>query len=282
MKDKACEYYGLKWNPFDPSLPVTGCRLTPALDRFIRRVMDLIPRGGFALLSGDPGTGKSASLRILCERLKELREVQVRQLTRPQCSIADFYREMGDLFEVSLRPHNRWAGAKVLRESWCNYMERALLRPILLVDEAQETQPAVLNELRLLSSSDLDARCLLTTILAGDERILAHLQTPALASLGTRIRARLRLGAMTPAELVETLTYLLSEAGQPSLMTSELIRMLSERSAGNLRVLMNLSHELLEEAFVRKATKLDEQLYLQVFTSQRTAGSPIPSRKGRL
>jgi hypothetical protein len=39
-------------------------------------------------------------------------------LGEAQANLADFYREMGDLFGVVLRPHNRWAGAKVLRERW--------------------------------------------------------------------------------------------------------------------------------------------------------------------
>ena len=78
-------------------------------------------------------------------------------LSRPQASLADFYREMGDLFGVELRPHNRWGGAKVLRERWQTHIDAALSRPVLLVDEAQEMQPAVLAELRLLSSAELDS-----------------------------------------------------------------------------------------------------------------------------
>ena len=51
---------------------------------------------------------------IGCPRLSEQRDVKVGVCSRPQANLADFYREMGDLFGVELRPHNRWAGAKVL------------------------------------------------------------------------------------------------------------------------------------------------------------------------
>ena len=43
----------------------------------------------------------------------------------------DFYREMGDLFGVELAPHNRWAGAKVLRDRWQTHIDAALSRPVL-------------------------------------------------------------------------------------------------------------------------------------------------------
>ena len=85
----------------------------------------------------------------------------------PAGQLADFYREMGDLFGVELRPHNRWAGAKVLRQRWQTHIDASLSRPMLIVDEAQELS-TVLSELRLLCSTRLDSHILLTVVLAGD------------------------------------------------------------------------------------------------------------------
>lgn len=99
---------------------------------------------------GEPGTGKSAALRLLAERLGQLRDVTVGILTRPQASLADFYRELGHLFSVPLSPNNRWNSAKVLRQKWHNHIESSLYRPALIVDEAQEMSVAVFSELRLL------------------------------------------------------------------------------------------------------------------------------------
>jgi type II secretory pathway predicted ATPase ExeA len=58
--------------------------------------------GGFALAIGDPGAGKSAALRMLAEHLGNLRDIVVGVLSRPQASLADFYRELGHLFSVPL------------------------------------------------------------------------------------------------------------------------------------------------------------------------------------
>src|SRR5438552_177892 len=168
MNKKLLAQYGLKWNPFSPEVPVEGLVVTPPLDNFCRRVENLAREGGFALVTGDPGSGKSAALRVLVERLGRLQEVRIGILTRPQSRLHDFFREMGDLFGVELSPHNRWAGTKVLRERWQSHVETALYRAVLVVDEAQEMPAPVLNELRLLTSVDLDSRPLLTVALAGD------------------------------------------------------------------------------------------------------------------
>ena len=158
MNKKLLSLYGLKFNPFSPEVPVEALWVAPPLDSFCWRIEQQVGEGGFALVIGDPGSGKSASLRVLRERLSNLRDVQVGILTRPQAGLADFYRELGDLFGVALQPHNRWASAKVLREKWHKHIESCLCRPALLIDEGQECCVPVLSELRLLSSTDLDSR----------------------------------------------------------------------------------------------------------------------------
>ena len=122
------------------------------------------------LITGELGTGKSVALRIVAQRLQSLRDVMVGVIERPQ-SEADFYRELGDIFAVKLTPHNRWGGFKALRERWKAHVASSRIRPVLLVDEAQEMTGEVLAELRILSSTDFDATSLLTVVLSGDGRL---------------------------------------------------------------------------------------------------------------
>jgi hypothetical protein len=167
--------------------------------------------------------GKSVTLRLLVHKLAPQRDLAVGILTRPQTGVPDFYRELGDLFGVELSPHNRWAGSRVLRERWQAHIEASLLRPVLLIDEAQEMKPAVLNELRLLCAAELDARALLTIVLAGDGRLPEKFRAEELLPLGSRIRVRLLLQSASPLELLECLRHALTQAGNPRLMTKELM-----------------------------------------------------------
>jgi type II secretory pathway predicted ATPase ExeA len=263
---KLLALFGIKWNPFSPDIPTEGLAAIKALGHFAWRVENLAREGGFAHVMGPAGSGKSACLRQVAERLSNLRELRVAELERPQAGIADFYRELGNLFEVELTPHNRWAGAKVLREKWKAHLASVLYRPVLLVDEAQEMLTPVLKELRLLSSTHFDSHLLLTVVLAGDGRLAERFRSDDdLLPLASRVRARLALGAMPPEELADVLRQTLSNAGNAKLMTPELVMTLSEHAGGNLRAMMLMADELLEVGAEREVKQLDEKLYLEVF-----------------
>ena len=264
--------YGLKWNPFSPELPAEALQTSARVDNFCWRVEHTLAReGGFALITGDPGTGKSVALRLLAGRLDQLRDLTVGAIAHPSSNLADFYREMGDLFGVELKPHNRWGGFKALRERWLAHLESTLLRPVLLIDEAQEMHPAVLNELRLLSSMQFDSRLLLSVVLAGDGRLSNKLRREELVPLGSRIRVRLHLEYAGREELMACLKHLQSSAGNASLMTPELCQTLCDHAVGNYRILTTMAGELLATAAQRELPRLDEKLYLESFGNTSTA-----------
>ena len=268
MNKKLLALYGLKWNPFSPELPTEALYVTAKVENFCWRIeQGLIREGGFALISGDPGSGKSVVLRLLAERLQQLRDITVGALTRPSSNLADFYREMGDLFGVELKPHNRWGGFKALRERWLTHLEGTLLRPVLLIDEAQEMQPSVHSELRLLSSTQFDSKTLLSVVLAGDARLHTKLRRDELLPLGSRIRIRLLMEYADRNELMACLKYLLDTAGNASLMTPELMQNLCDHALGNYRVLTTMAAELLALAAQQEMTQLDEKLYLEAFAT---------------
>ena len=115
MKPKLLALHGLKYNPFSPEIPTEALYVTPRTETFCWRVEQLAREGGFALLTGEPGLGKSVTLRLLVDRLSDHRDFTVGIMTRPQSGVPDFDREMGDLFGVQLSPHNRWASSRILR-----------------------------------------------------------------------------------------------------------------------------------------------------------------------
>lgn len=282
MNKKLLQLYGLKFNPFAPEIPTEALRRTPAMESFLWKLEHaLAQEGGFALITGESGTGKSVTLRLVAERLSSHPELVVGSLSRPQANLADFYRELGDAFQVPLRPHNRWAGAKALRERWQAHIDSTLCRSVLLVDEAQEMTPAVLNELRLLSSTRFDARQLLAVVLSGDQRLVDKLRREELLPIGSRIRSRLKLDVAEPEELRDALHHLLGAAGNTTLMTGELIATLSEHALGNYRVLTGLSAELLAAAAQKELPQLDEKLYFEVFQPPKPLTKTATARLNR-
>jgi type II secretory pathway predicted ATPase ExeA len=243
-----------------------------------------VREGGFALVTGEPGTGKSVALRLLAHDLANLPDVQLGVLTRPQSGVADFYRELGQLFGVALAPHNRWAGFKALRQRWVAHVEATRYRPVLLVDEAQEMAAVVLAELRILASADFDSRSILTVILAGDGRLTQQFRSEELLPIASRIRVRLGLDYLGPKDLLDWLHHALEQAGNSQLIAPELMTTLAEHAVGNLRVLTTMGNELLAAAARRDIRQLDQKLYFEVFSTppRSKTKNPQPTIESRL
>lgn len=265
MKEKIKSFYGLKWNPFTADLPVEGIVCPPKWDQVFWRIENLVMDGGFALVQGDSGLGKSAFMRALYDRLSKVRDIHVQVITRPQSGVADFYRELGALFNVPLSPSNRWGGFTKLRERWLEQIRSSALRPVLLIDEAQEMNPLVMSELRLLTSRQLDSQILLTVIMAGDNRLGEKLKDPDLIPLGTRFRSRLVMEPPTKEELINMLTEGTHRAGCPHLLTDELKITLAEHALRNPRIMMTHAAELLTFAASKNIHQLDVELFFELY-----------------
>lgn len=279
-QNKQLALYGLKWNPFAQEVPSEAVWINSRVEHFVWRLKQQAYQGGFAMITGELGVGKSTVLRFVAGSLDELREVHVGVLTRPQSRVSNFYREMGEIFGVTLSVTNRWGGYKALRERWKAHVESTLIRPVLLIDEAQELPTATLSELRLLQSANFDSTSYLTIVLCGDSRLVTKLNQPQLLPVLSRIRTRLVLQHTTRDELLELLDHALEQAGNRNLLKQEVVETLVDHCGGNVRTLMNMGNELLEAAMAEEAGEIDEKLYLEVFTDSPSR-TKSPKRKGR-
>lgn len=257
-------YFGLQFNPFQNGVQTEMFHPPfPDVESFNWKVRQLSEDGGFALISGEPGSGKSVALRQLKKELVQITDLSVELLSRPQSSLRDFYMELGDLYSVSLPKSGTYTAFKDLRNSWLNQLDKRMVRPLLLIDEAQEMQEEVITELRLLTASELDARCLMTVVFAGDQTFKEKLSRPKLAPVLSRIRHSLDLRPYTPPELQSILSHLLKQAGRPNLFDEGVIVALAEGVNGNLRTLTYFANELLVRAMQRELTSVTIDLYLE-------------------
>jgi len=278
MNQQLSALFGLKWHPFCSEVPTSALQLSPRAENFCWRIEHALTReGGFAMIHGEPGTGKSVVMRHLAERLARQSELTVGSISHPQSSLGDFYREMGEIFGVPLRPHNRWGGFKALRTSWQSHLETTLHRAVLLIDEAQEMSPTVLSELRLMASAQFDSRSLLCVVLAGDSRLPEKMRREELVPLGSRIRTRLVTEPASSEELVVSLKHLIAEAGNSSLINPAIIHSLCDQALGNYRVLMTMGAELLAVALQKQCAQIDEKLFLETYSQAR---GPATRRTG--
>jgi hypothetical protein len=271
MQNKATlASYSLKWNPFSFDVPREGLVMTPKMESFCDRVEDLVIDGGFAMITGESGTGKSVMLRVLAERLGAIRDLSVANVIRPQSGLIDFYREITVNFAIEAQINNRWSTYKSLRDRWFQHIESTLIRPVILIDEAQEALPAVLSELRILSSAHYDSKSIATIILCGDERLPEKLQTSELMPLASRMRTRFIAQPHSRDELIYLLQERMNKAGNPQLMTKELIVTLAEHSMGNPRLLITMADELFSKAIKTNVAIMDEAMFFAGYQKNET------------
>ena len=95
--------------------------------------------------------------------------------------------------------------------------------------------------------------------------------------MGSRIRTRLVMDYTSPEDLLTCLNHLLTTAGNPNLMTTELRHTLCDHALGNYRIMTTLAATLLDAALQREAPQLDEKLYFEVFSAPKAT----PAAQGR-
>ena len=276
MNRELLTFYGLKWNPFATDLPVDSLMVSPAVDSFCLRIeRHLVRQGGFALIAGEPGTGKSVSLRVLADRLSRSDGIRIAAITHPSSRLSDFYREIGEMFGVDLMYNNRWASFKNLRERWLAHVDDTRMRPVVLVDEAQELLPSVFSEIRLLASTDFDSRAILSVVFAGDNRLVERLRQPDLQPIASRIRQRMVMAQAEAGDLAALLDHLIEQAGNPALMTQDLKDTIVAHAAGNPRALTVMGDMLLAAGAEKDREVLHEKLFIE------TLGEPAKPKRAR-
>lgn len=256
--------FGLRWNPFLPDVPPEALYKTKQVADFCWRVEHIVLDGGFALITGDPGVGKSTALRIVAGHLNAIPELSVKSLSLAKCGLRDFYRELAHLYEIDIAVSNRFGSFTKLRERWLAQVRNKFFRPVIIIDEAQEMNPDVLLELRILGSTDFDSRCILGIVLAGDRRLTEKLNTPALLPLLSRVRAQLLVEEATNTDLAEILRNALEQANAPDLMTPGLRKALVDNSMGNPRAMMHLANDILAVAAQRGEKQLTEEIFFEL------------------
>ena len=118
--------------------------MPPKVENFCSRIEQAhLREGGFAMIHGDPGSGRASSCACSPSVSHAGRPLGRRHPPSAEQLPSDFYRELGGIFSISIRVSNRWGGFKALRARWLDHLGSASRRPVVLVDEAQEMTPMV-------------------------------------------------------------------------------------------------------------------------------------------
>ena len=173
--------------------------------------------GGFVLLTGEIGAGKTTVCRCFLEQIPP--HCQVAYIFNPKLSVSELLQSICEEFHIELP-----AGGAASIKQHVDALNAFLLRAhaegrsaVLIIDEAQSLAPEVLEQLRLLTNLETHERKLLQIILIGQPELRTMLAQPGLEQLAQRVIARYHLGALTEAETRSYVKHRLAVAGGATL-----------------------------------------------------------------
>ncbi|MGL4250335.1 MAG: ExeA family protein [Aeromonas sp.] len=250
------QFFGLSEHPFsispNPKYLYMSERHGEALAHLNYGLQD---GGGFVLLTGEVGTGKTTVSRCLLQQLPA--ETEIAYILNPSLTERDLLAAICDEFQL---PYPKDAEIKLLFDLIRDHLLANLAagkRSVVLVDEAQHLLPGVLEQLRLLTNLETDEKKLLQVVLIGQPELQQMLRQPLLRQLAQRITARYHLLPLSHNDVDAYVRFRLQVAGcvQP-IFTPRAIKTLHRLSGGIPRMINLICDRALLAAFARGSYKI--------------------------
>ena len=209
-------FFGLKQEPFslapDPRYLYMSKRHREALAHLLYGVGG---GGGFVLLSGEIGAGKTTVCRCFLEQIPK--RCNVAYIFNPKLTVVELLKTVCDEFHIPMEPRDAETATV---KTYVDAINAFLLRThavgqnnVLIIDEAQMLSVDVLEQLRLLTNLETNERKLLQIVLIGQPELRTMLERPDLEQLAQRVIARFHLKALSSLETEHYIRHRLTVAG---------------------------------------------------------------------
>ncbi|MEY2655901.1 MAG: hypothetical protein RLZZ524_2929 [Pseudomonadota bacterium] len=271
-------FFGLQHEPFsiapDPRFLYMSERHREALAHLMYGIRG---NGGFVLLTGEIGAGKTTVCRAFLDQVPA--DCQVAYIFNPKLTVHELLKAVCDEFGITAPP----AGTPgVTVQDYVEPLNRHLLathaagrKSILIIDEAQNLEPEVLEQLRLLTNLETAERKLLQIMLIGQPELRDMVARPELEQLAQRIVARCHLGPLSPGETAQYVMHRMRVAGlgAASPFTARELAHIHKLTGGVPRRINLLCDRALLGAYSRGQAQVDRAVVrhaaIEVFDTRR-------------
>jgi general secretion pathway protein A len=284
------QFFKLTHSPFsiapDPRFLFMSDRHREALAHLLYGVSG---GGGFVLLTGEIGAGKTTVCRCFLEQIPE--NCNVGYIFNPKLTVNELLKSICDEFQIDTDDHavgEDPASVKVYVDALNAFLlrEHASGRHnVLIIDEAQSLSPEVLEQLRLLTNLETNERKLLQIILIGQPELRTVLEQPQLRQLAQRVIARYHLDALSLTETNRYVQHRLAVAGITSAtpLPTALMKAIHSLTQGVPRRINLLCDRALLGAYAEGKSEVNHQILkkaaLEVFGSNQQAGGLTHRRR---
>ena len=257
------DYYSLKEFPFnitpDPRFLYYARHHQEAYDHLMFGIQG---RRGFIELTGEVGSGKTTLCRAVLANLGEGTETAL--ILNPSLTETQLLRAMLNDFGLPVRGRDRLAFIETLNEFLLE-KNREDTNVAVLIDEAQDLTPEVMEQVRLLSNLETDQQKLIQIVLCGQPELKARLNRPDLRQLRQRITVRYHIPPLTQDETMLYIRHRLWVAGangEPAFDASA-VREVYRYSKGGPRLINAVCDHALLAGYVARTKQIDARCVKQ-------------------
>ncbi len=255
-------HFALRDAPFSKDLDDKDLWLPTSRKDVVDELVDALAERHHAVVVGEPGVGKTCTLRALRARLPES-GFRLTYCHNATLGRRDFYRQL--CLTLGLPVKATAAGVFWALNHHVQELARDRVHPVFLLDEAQLMRDEVLQHLHILSNYAWDQKPLLSIVLVGLPDLRRRLALGIHRSLWSRIHCRVALDQPRPEDTVEYIAYRLDRVGgKPTLFASDALALLHEATAGQLRDIDRLATACLRNAGKKKLKHVDVELLQDV------------------
>ncbi len=273
-------YFGLEEQAFSIAVNPRYLYMSAQHREALAHLLYGVSSGGFVMLSGEVGTGKTTIIRCLLEQLPDHADLAV--VMNPSASAKDLLSSICDEFGVSY--HADETSIKILTDKLTEFLvrnHREGRKSIVLIDEAQLLRISTLEQVRLLTNLETNTEKLLQIILVGQPELNELLAKPALRQLSQRITARYHLRPLSENETSAYIKHRLTVAGLPAgrqPFPPKIIHKIHQISRGIPRLVNILCDRMLLGAYSREAKEVDSAIYRQAIVEVMGYSPEQPKR----
>jgi len=232
------QHFNLDQPPFSIAPDPSFLYLSSAHREALAHLMYGFSHGGFVMVTGEVGTGKTTLLRNVVKQTPP--DLDVAFILNPRLTVRELLASLCDELGIAYDPDST-ASVK----QYVDLITRHLLEThrsgrstVMIIDEAQNLSPAVLEQVRLLTNLETDDRKLLRIILIGQPELKEMLERQDLRQLAQRITARYHLGSLSRQDTYAYIMHRMSRAGgNPHAFSSAALRRIYSLSKGTPRLI---------------------------------------------
>ena len=250
-------YYGMDQNPFGKYVAEGNIYSSEDVKETCARIEYAVEIDGIALITGEPGTGKTTVIRKYLDDLDpEL--YKLIYMSSGNYKVFDFYHALCDSLDLPTERCQRVNMYTRIQNEFVRIQKEEKRKPIVVIDDAHLLPSRVIDEFKIFYDFDFDSRCYVSVIMIGNSGIRTMIRKEKYESLRDRIVTNYDMNGLDKNEAEEYIQSRLEGAGgNPKLFNKQVINAINHVSNGNCRRMNSIVTELLMLGFIDKKNEFD-------------------------